>query len=186
MGESSLAPLDDQFFSGTDCRFVRYDERGCGMTEWNTSAPVVRARIGRPGSRRRRGAASHGPFTLLGISQGAAQCIRYASPSGPRLTNDSVRRLRQGVGSGGTIRCKASANRLDYRHLTRAAWGHNNPVFRQIFTSRFVPEASDEQMVWFNDLCLKTASGETAADVFESRSGSGHRRFAARGCARRH
>ena len=52
----------------------------------------------------------------------------------------------------------------------RAGWGRNNPAFRQIFTSRFVPEASDEQMAWFNDLCLKTASGETAADVFESRS----------------
>ena len=52
----------------------------------------------------------------------------------------------------------------------RAGWGRNNPAFRQIFTSRFVPGASDEQMAWFNDLCLKTASRETAAAVFESRS----------------
>ena len=52
----------------------------------------------------------------------------------------------------------------------RAGWGRNNPVFRQLFTSRFVPEASDEQIAWFNELCLKTASGQTAADVFQSRS----------------
>jgi DNA-binding CsgD family transcriptional regulator len=54
--------------------------------------------------------------------------------------------------------------------LMRAGWGRNNPVFRQIFTSRFVPEASDEQLAWFNDLCLKTASGTNAADLFQSRS----------------
>ena len=65
-----------QFFSA-HCRFVRYDERGCGMSEWHGGAlsldqwaadleAVIDA--ARPTA----------PVTLLGISQGAATCIRYA------------------------------------------------------------------------------------------------------------
>jgi ATP/maltotriose-dependent transcriptional regulator MalT len=52
----------------------------------------------------------------------------------------------------------------------RAGWGRNNPVFRQVFTSRFVPDATEEQLEWFNNLCLKTATGENAASLFVSRS----------------
>src|SRR5687767_10593803 len=65
-----------QFFSAHS-RFVRYDERGCGMSEWQDSPLTVRQwaadlesviDAARPA----------GPVTLLGISQGAAACIGYA------------------------------------------------------------------------------------------------------------
>src|SRR5262245_57774127 len=62
-----------RFFAG-NFRFVRYDERGCGMTEWNASElsfdewvedleAVVNA------------ADLKEPFTLLGVSQGASVCV---------------------------------------------------------------------------------------------------------------
>src|SRR2546425_4573357 len=65
-----------QFFSA-HFRFVRYDERGCGMSDWQGGAlsldqwaadleAVIDA------------ARPDGPVTLLGISQGAAACVRYA------------------------------------------------------------------------------------------------------------
>jgi pimeloyl-ACP methyl ester carboxylesterase len=54
--------------------------------------------------------------------------------------------------------------------LVRVAWGHDNPTFRQVFTSRFIPGGSREQLEWFNDLCLKSAVGETAALLFEARA----------------
>ena len=53
--------------------------------------------------------------------------------------------------------------------LTRAAWGQDNPSFRQVFTSRFIPGGSPEQLQWFNELCLKCTVGETAARLFEAR-----------------
>jgi DNA-binding CsgD family transcriptional regulator len=53
--------------------------------------------------------------------------------------------------------------------LTRSGWGQNNPVYRQLFTSRFVPGASDEQLRWFNDLCRITATAEMAARIMEFR-----------------
>ena len=52
----------------------------------------------------------------------------------------------------------------------RVGWGRNNPVFRQVFTSRFVPDATDEQLAWFNELCLQDGVRRNAATLFASRS----------------
>jgi pimeloyl-ACP methyl ester carboxylesterase len=46
--------------------------------------------------------------------------------------------------------------------LMRQGWGQENPAFRQIFTSRFIPGATQEQMQWFNDLQRMTTSTENA------------------------
>ena len=48
--------------------------------------------------------------------------------------------------------------------------GKDNPAFRQVFTSRFIPGATDEQVGWFNDLCRKTTSPEIAARLLEARA----------------
>jgi len=53
--------------------------------------------------------------------------------------------------------------------LARAAWGSENATFRQVFTSRFIPGGSREQLDWFNDLCLKSTTGEVAAKLLEAR-----------------
>jgi len=54
--------------------------------------------------------------------------------------------------------------------LVRLGWGSDNPTFRQVFTSRFIPGGSDGQLGWFNDLCRKTTSPEIAARLLESRA----------------
>ncbi len=54
--------------------------------------------------------------------------------------------------------------------LIRLGWGSDNPTFRQVFTSRFIPGGTDEQLGWFNDLCRKTTSPEIAARLLESRA----------------
>ena len=65
-------------------------------------------------------------------------------------------------------------------------WGQDNPTFRQVFTSRFIPGGSHEQLQWFNDLCLKTTSGEIAADLRRGARRRGYFRLAAPKCGRRH
>lgn len=47
--------------------------------------------------------------------------------------------------------------------LIRRGWGQNNPAFRQMFTSLFIPGATQEHMSWFNELQLKSVSAENAA-----------------------
>jgi pimeloyl-ACP methyl ester carboxylesterase/DNA-binding CsgD family transcriptional regulator len=155
-----------QFFS-THGRFVRYDERGCGMSEWRPGTlsldqwaadleSVIDA--ARPTA----------PVTLLGISQGAATCIHYAIRHPDRVARMI---LYGGYTRGGLLR-GSPASRMAYQamaNLARAAWGKDNPAFRQVFTSRFIPGGSPEQLRWFNDLCLKTISNEIMADLLEAR-----------------
>jgi pimeloyl-ACP methyl ester carboxylesterase len=47
----------------------------------------------------------------------------------------------------------------------RLGWGSENAAFRQMFTSRFIPEATPEQMQWFNDLQRVTVSPENAVRI---------------------
>lgn len=56
------------------------------------------------------------------------------------------------------------------RRVRATAWGKDNPTFRQVFTSRFIPGGSQQQLRWFNDLCLNTTTGETVASLFEARA----------------
>ena len=50
--------------------------------------------------------------------------------------------------------------------LIRVGWGEDNPAFRQLFTSQFIPDATKEQIEKFNELQRKTASPECAARYF--------------------
>jgi DNA-binding CsgD family transcriptional regulator len=43
-------------------------------------------------------------------------------------------------------------------------------VFRQVFTSRFAPEANPAQLEWFNDLCKRTTTPEIAAHLLLARA----------------
>ena len=39
--------------------------------------------------------------------------------------------------------------------LMETGWGQDNPAFRQMWTTRFVPEGTAEQHQWFNELQWK-------------------------------
>jgi pimeloyl-ACP methyl ester carboxylesterase/DNA-binding CsgD family transcriptional regulator len=156
-----------RFFS-ENFRFVRHDERGCGMTDWRVHdlsfdrwlddlETVIEA------------AAPVEPFVLLGISQGAAVCIAYAIKYPERVSHLV---LYGGYARGAFHRDNPDKESM-YRamiELVRLGWGSDNPTFRQVFTSRFVPGASDEQLDWFNELCRKTTCGEVAAKLLEARA----------------
>ena len=43
--------------------------------------------------------------------------------------------------------------------------GQENPAFRQLFTSQFIPDGTAEQMRWFNDLQRLTTSPQNAARI---------------------
>jgi pimeloyl-ACP methyl ester carboxylesterase/DNA-binding CsgD family transcriptional regulator len=149
-------------------RFVRYDERGCGMSDWKLGAlsfersvedleAVVAA------------AGPSEPFALLGISQGAAASIVYAVRHPERVSHLI---LYGGYARGWARRGDTRGERENRAivELARVSWGKDNPAFREVFTSRFVPGATDEQRDWFNQLCRKTTSPENAGDLLEMRS----------------
>jgi pimeloyl-ACP methyl ester carboxylesterase/DNA-binding CsgD family transcriptional regulator len=149
-------------------RYIRHDERGCGMTDWNVGDLSFARWV--------EGLESivevvnpQEPFALLGISQGAATCIAYAVKHPERVS----RLVLYGGYARGTFRRGDPDKERLYRaliDLTRLGWGKDNPAFRQVFTSRFIPGATDEQVGWFNDLCRKTTSPEIAARLLETRA----------------
>jgi pimeloyl-ACP methyl ester carboxylesterase/DNA-binding CsgD family transcriptional regulator len=148
--------------------FVRYDERGCGMTDWDVGDLSIRRWVEDLESVV-EAADVREPFALLGISQGAAVCISYAVRHPERVSHLV---LYGGYARGAYHRGEPEKERL-YRALiemVRLGWGKDNPAFRQVFTSRFVPGATDEQIGWFNELCRKTTSPEIAARLLESRA----------------
>jgi len=49
----------------------------------------------------------------------------------------------------------------------RQGWGQENPAFRQVFTSLFIPDATPEQARWFNDLQRIAVSPENAVRIRE-------------------
>lgn len=159
-----------QFFSER-YRFVRYDERGCGMSEWSADTPLTLDQWASDLSQVVEAAQPAEPITLLGISQGAATCIHYAIRHPERV----ARLILYGGYAHGALKRNLPAAETAHRAMTdlaRVAWGRDNPTFRQIFTSRFIPGGSHEQLEWYNDLCLKTTTGEIAASLLEARGGT--------------
>lgn len=156
-----------RFFSD-NCRFVRYDERGCGMSEWRPS-PLSLDRWASDLASVIEAAQPDGPVTLLGISQGASTCLRYALRHPERV----ARMVLYGGYGRGVFHRQSPPAESQHRAmiaLVRAAWNKDNPTFRQLFTSRFIPDGSPEQLHWFNDLALKTTSGEAVASLLEARA----------------
>lgn len=148
-------------------RFVRYDERGCGMSDWDVRDLSLERRV-LDLETVVDGARVTEPFTLLGISQGASVCIAYAVRHPDRVANLV---LYGGYARGALRRGDLEASRL-YEAITvmASSWGSDNPAFRQVFTSRFIPRGTDEQLRWFNELCRKTTSPQLAGTLLRARA----------------
>jgi pimeloyl-ACP methyl ester carboxylesterase/DNA-binding CsgD family transcriptional regulator len=148
-------------------RYVRYDERGCGMTDWDV-VDLSLDRWVRDLETIVDAATVDEPFTLLGMSHGAAICIAYAVRHPERVARMV---LCGGFARGPLRRSDEEANRMFEAIMSLAnLWGSDNPAFRQVFTSRFIPGGTDEQLRWFNDLCLKTTSPERAGKLLRARA----------------
>ena len=149
-------------------RYIRHDERGCGMTDWNVGELSLDTWIGDLESVV-DAADPKEPFTLLGMSQGAAACLGYVTRHPERVS----RLILYGGYARGPFRRNDPDRERMYRamiDLVRHGWGSDNPTFRQVFTSRFIPGGTDEQLGWFNEICRRTTSPEIAARLLELRA----------------
>jgi pimeloyl-ACP methyl ester carboxylesterase/DNA-binding CsgD family transcriptional regulator len=156
-----------EFLAG-NFTYVRYDERGCGMTDWKVGELSFERWVDDL-ERVVEAAGLSEPFVLLGISQGAAICVAYAVRHPERVSHLV---LYGGYSKGWTHR-PDSPGRREYQaivELTRSGWGKDNPAYRQLFTSRFVPGGSAEQLDWWNELCRTTTTPAIAAELLQARA----------------
>ena len=155
---------------------IRYDARGCGLSDhdapeisfesWvrDLEAVVDAARLER--------------FSLLGISQGCAVAIAYAVRH-PERVDKLV--LYGGYAVGRGLRDMSPQQELErtlLQNLIRVGWGRDNPAFRRVFGTLFIPEGTPEQHQWFSDLA-KTMPMENALRVRQTTDAIDVRREAA-------
>ena len=147
---------------------VRYDDRGSGLSDrhpaeisferWVEDLEAVVDSAG----------LSH--FALLGMSQAGAVAIAYAARHPSRVD----RLVLYGSYARGARRRDLTAAELDeyelFLRLMRVGWGRDNPAFGRIFTTEFIPHATDEQARWLDALQRGSTDGETAATMALARS----------------
>ncbi len=145
--------------------FLRYDERGCGLSDWEVDDISFEAFVrdletvvDANGLER---------FPLLGISQGAAVSIAYAARHPERV---SALLLVSGYATGWRIGASAEeqARREAVLILTRHGWGTPNPAYRHIFSQTFMPDAEPEDLAWFDEFQRQSTSPENAVRFQEA------------------
>jgi DNA-binding winged helix-turn-helix (wHTH) protein/pimeloyl-ACP methyl ester carboxylesterase len=145
--------------------YVRYDERGNGLSSWNTQDFSFNAWCN--DLQKLTETLSLEKFSLFGISQGAAVAVWYAA-NFPERVDKLI--IYGGYARGWDMR--GNSEHVERRDamitLIRLGWGKDNPAFRQLFTSLFMPEAGPEQMAWFNDLQRVSTSPENAVQFMHS------------------
>jgi pimeloyl-ACP methyl ester carboxylesterase/DNA-binding winged helix-turn-helix (wHTH) protein len=143
-------------------RLIRYDERGNGLSDWEVDDISFEAFV--RDLETVADASGLERFPLLGVSQGCAVSIAYAVRHPERVSHlvlfGGYARGRNKRGSQAEIE-----QALAVRTLMRLGWGQENPAFRQMFTSLFIPGGSAEQMQWLNDLQRKTTSPGNAERI---------------------
>jgi class 3 adenylate cyclase/pimeloyl-ACP methyl ester carboxylesterase len=146
------------------CRLVRFDQRGNGLSDWEVEEISQDAMISDTATVAQ--AAELERFALLGISQGCGFSIRYAVENTDRVT---CLVLLGGYLRGRLKRPDPDQKKL-YDALTmtiRDGWGSPNPVFRQFFTSSFIPDAPPEVAASFDELQRMATSTENALRLWE-------------------
>jgi pimeloyl-ACP methyl ester carboxylesterase len=149
-----------------DHTLVRYDPRGNGLSDrtvdeisFDAFVRDLEAVVDASGMTR---------FALLGISQGCAVAIAYAVRHPDRVSHLI---LYGGYALGFNRRARSAAQKEEddaLMTLMRVGWGKENPAFRQLFTSQFMPGATKEQADWFNELQRMTVSADVAARMVEA------------------
>jgi pimeloyl-ACP methyl ester carboxylesterase/DNA-binding CsgD family transcriptional regulator len=145
----------------TRSTFVRYDERGCGLSDWHVPSLSFESWVN--DLETVADAVGAETFSLLGISQGAAVAIAYAVRHPERVSHLV---LHGGYARGRLVRSNSEQDRAEAEMMCKLAelgWGKEEASFRQFFTTQFIPGGTAEQHQWFNEMERLSTSPENAA-----------------------
>jgi pimeloyl-ACP methyl ester carboxylesterase/DNA-binding winged helix-turn-helix (wHTH) protein len=144
---------------------VRYDGRGCGLSDRDgiqfcldkavedLDAVIEAARVEK--------------FVLVGISSGGAIAMTYAVLHPERIKHLV---LYGSYTRGAMARSTTAEEREDAKTRIKAiqvGWGQENPAFRQLYTSLWMPDATPEQAQAFNEQMRQSTTPSNASKLME-------------------
>lgn len=146
--------------------FVRYDARGCGLSDrhvervsleaWIEDLEAVVDTLGIE------------TFPLFGISQGAAIAVGYAARHPERVS----RLVLYGGCARGVLKREPTQQVVDATQaMLKAAelgWGAGSSSFRQVFIAQLFRDATAEQQRAFDEAQRLTVSGDVAVRFLET------------------
>lgn len=137
---------------------VRFDERGHGLSDWDVTDHGLEARIG--DLEAVADAAGFDRFALMAMAQGGPVAISYVDRHPERVS----RLLFYGSYSAATQGLTADQLEVEdtFGQMIKVGWSRPDSTFRRVFTSLMIPDATEEQMRWLDDLLRVSASASTA------------------------
>ena len=156
---------------GAIATVVRYDERGFGLSDWTVDDFSLPARLA--DLEAVVAAAGIERFALLGMSGGSAVAMAYAIAHPERVS----RLILYGTVCGEPVVFSPDelAEEETYRSMIRVGWAKEDPEFRRVFTMRFIPGATEEQLRWFDDLQRMSTSADERGRQPDRPPAGGHR-----------
>jgi len=159
-------PSRRRFFErlGRGRTLLRYDSRGNGLSDrkidkishaaWVSDLETV------------VDAAGLGRFAIIGLSQTVPVAITYAVQHPERVTHLIV---YGGYALGWKHFSTAERDQqIAMNELTRVAWDRDNPAFRQMWTTQFMPSAPKEAFDAFTEMGRRYTTGEAVARHMEA------------------
>lgn len=151
---------------GRFATIVRYDERGHGLSDWDVADFGLEARIGDL-----EAVVDHAGldrFALMGMAQGGPVVIEYAARHPERVS-----RLLFYDSYAGAMRDPTPED-LElgeaFEQMIKVGWARPDSAFRRVFTSLMIPNATEEQMRWLDDLQRVAVSASNAYVSRQQRS----------------
>jgi pimeloyl-ACP methyl ester carboxylesterase/DNA-binding SARP family transcriptional activator len=148
-------------------RLVRYDERGCGLSDWNVDVSSFTLDAWVRDLETVVDTLGLDRFALLGMSQGGPIALTYAARHPERVSHLVI----YGTCARATW---ARADETERRalvalgELIRTSWGSDRPGFRQVYDARFLPDGPLETWRAFNELQRRSTSAENAYQLWRA------------------
>ncbi len=137
---------------------VRYDERGHGLSDWGVEDHGLDARVA--DLEAVVDDAGVDRFALMAMSQGGPVVIEYAARHPERVTRLVF------YGSYAAAFRDPTPEQLElsatFEQMIKVGWARPDSAFRRVFTSMMIPDATEEQMRWLDELQRMAVSAETA------------------------
>jgi pimeloyl-ACP methyl ester carboxylesterase/DNA-binding CsgD family transcriptional regulator len=142
---------------------TRYDGRGCGLSDrkvkdlsFEAAVKDLEAVVDAAGLKQ---------FVLLGFCSGSGVAIAYAARHPEHVSH----LVLYGAFARGRLKRDPSPQEIEETNtmlkLVELGWGRDNPAFRQVYTTVFIPDSKPEQYRWFTELQRLSTSPENATQL---------------------